>query len=102
MSALPERRKTESELEALRQRAAAESSPRQVFVADAHKKESPLSVGAWTLTLIVLMIPLVNLGFYIFWAISPYGNAGRRNFCRASLLLIAIGVVVVVVLGALT
>ena len=37
------------------------------------------------LTLLVLVIPLVNLVMYLVWALSGSGNVNRRNFCRASI-----------------
>jgi hypothetical protein len=51
--------------------------------------EKPLSTGEWFVTLLVLGLPLVGLVMYFVWGFGP-GNLGRRNFCRAALLWLAI------------
>ncbi|MHC4580698.1 MAG: hypothetical protein ACYS14_04525 [Planctomycetota bacterium] len=49
-------------------------------------RNSPMSVGEWMITLLVLAIPLVNLIMYLYWALSTSGNVNRKNFCIASIL----------------
>ena len=51
--------------------------------------EKPLSTGEWFVTLLVFMIPVVNIIMHFVWAFGE-GNIGRRNLCRAQLLLFAI------------
>lgn len=55
----------------------------------------PMSVGEWMITILVLMIPVVNVIMYIYWALSDSGNVNRKTFCQASILwwLIIMGVV---------
>jgi hypothetical protein len=53
--------------------------------------DSPMSTGAWFLTLLVLAIPLLNLIMYIVWACGV-GNRSRVTFCRATILWVVIGV----------
>jgi len=60
-------------------------------------QEKPVSVGDWILTFILLAIPLVNFILIIYWALSDSTPASKRNYCRASILLTAI----IVVLGVL-
>ena len=66
--------------------------------------EKPLSVKQWMLTIIVMMIPLVNIVMFFVWAFSK-GNRGRANYFKAHLLLTLIiavlGIVSVLVLGML-
>ena len=58
---------------------------------------SPLSMGEWLLTLLVALIPCAGLILYCIWAFGKTGNIHRRNFCRASLILQAISIVLSIV-----
>ena len=51
--------------------------------------EKPLTTGEWFLTLLILGLPLIGLIMHLVWAFGD-GHRSRRNFCRASLLLIAV------------
>jgi hypothetical protein len=51
----------------------------------------PMSVKDWFITILVLAIPIVGVVMYLIWAFGSSGNLNRRNFCRASLLWVAIG-----------
>jgi hypothetical protein len=52
--------------------------------------EKPLSTGEWFVTLLVLAIPVIGLIMHFVWAFGGGTNLGRRNFCRAFLLMIAV------------
>lgn len=52
-----------------------------------------ITVGEWVVILIILAIPLVNFIMYFIWAFGGGTNKNKQNFCRASLILIAIGIV---------
>lgn len=56
----------------------------------------PMTVGNWMMTLLVLVIPIVNLIMYLVWALSGSDNLNCRNFCRASIywFLIILGLYV--------
>ena len=64
-------------------------------------EKRPLTVGEWLLTLIVLCIPLLNIILCLVWALRSSGNIHRRNFCRATLFLIPVAVVMALVRGLL-
>lgn len=49
-----------------------------------------MSVKDWVITLIVLALPLINLVMLLVWAFGSSGNINRKNYCLASLLMIAI------------
>lgn len=53
--------------------------------------ERPLTTGEWFVTLLVLALPIIGIVMHFVWAFSD-GNVGRRNFCRAALLWLAVGV----------
>ncbi len=64
--------------------------------------EKPLTTGEWFVTLLVLALPLIGLIMYFVWGFGT-GNIGRRNFCRATLLWIAVlfGLVCLALIGFL-
>lgn len=49
-----------------------------------------MSVKDWVLTLIVLALPVINLVMLLVWAFGSTGNINRKNYCLASLIMIAI------------
>lgn len=59
--------------------------------------KSVMTMGEWVVTLIVLMIPCVNIIMMLVWAFGN-GNENRKNFCRANLIITAISVVLVFIL----
>ncbi len=59
---------------------------------------SPLSMGEWILTLLLMSIPCVNIIMCCVWAFGKNGNVNRRNFCRAELIFIGIGAVLSVIM----
>lgn len=56
-------------------------------------------MGEWLITLIVLAIPCVNVIMYFVWAFGN-GNENRKNFCRAGLIVMAVGIVLTLILYA--
>ena len=51
---------------------------------------SSMSVKDWFITIFILAIPFVGVVMYLVWAFGSSGNLNRRNFCRATLLWVAI------------
>lgn len=62
------------------------------------QSEKPLTTGEWVITHLVLLIPIVNIIMHFVWAFGD-GNISRRNFCRARLLLFAIGLGIAMFIG---
>ena len=56
-----------------------------------------MGMGEWLITLIVLAIPCVNIIMYFVWAFGN-GNEKRKNFCRAGLIMMAVGIVLTILL----
>lgn len=54
--------------------------------------EKPLTTMEWFITMLILAIPVVGIIMHFVWAFSDGGNLGRRNFCRAALLWVALGI----------
>ncbi|MFD1927923.1 hypothetical protein ACFSFY_07625 [Sporosarcina siberiensis] len=75
-------------------------------VMDSRSHVSPqMSVGAWILTFVILMIPLVNIIMMFIWAFDA--TSLRRNFARAYLIVAGImialwivGIIILVALGS--
>jgi len=49
-----------------------------------------MSTKDWLLTLLIFMLPCVNIIMLFVWAFSGSGNHNRRNYSRATLILVAI------------
>ncbi len=64
---------------------------------DGVQYEKPMSLGDWLITIIVQMIPCVGIIMLFVWAFGE-GNINRRNYCRASLIVTAVAVVLGVIL----
>ena len=58
-----------------------------------------VSVGFWVFALIVMAIPLVNIVMMFVWAFAGE-NQSRKNYFRATLILLALMIALVVVLAA--
>ena len=66
--------------------------------------EEVMSTSEWLGTLLVLtLVPVVNIIMMFVWAFGN-GNANRKNFCRAYLIIFAIsfvlGILLVVMFGS--
>lgn len=53
---------------------------------------APISLGEWILILLLMSIPCVNIILCIVWGFGKQGNITKRNFCRAQLIFVAIGI----------
>ena len=61
--------------------------------------EAPLTLGEWLITLLILMIPCVNIVMLLVWGFGN-GNVNRKNYCRAALIFMVIGVVLSFIFSA--
>lgn len=80
----------------------AESAPEQSKASheEHHKQEEldrePITVGGYLIMFLIMCIPVVNLVVLLLWAFGKNGNVNRRNFSRAALIYIAIGIALTV------
>ncbi len=65
---------------------------------ESNQQRRSLSVGGWIGTLIVLMIPLINIIMLFVWGLGG-GDIGRKRFCIATLILAAIIIILSIVFG---
>lgn len=61
--------------------------------------KSVMTMGEWIITLVVMMIPCVNIIMMFVWAFGN-GNENRKNYCRANLIITAVSTVLVIILYA--
>ena len=54
-----------------------------------------VSTGNWVLTIFLLGIPVVNIILLIVWAVSSSTPKSKRNYARATLIWMLIGIVIV-------
>jgi hypothetical protein len=62
----------------------------------AERESTPVSLGDWVITLLVLCIPLVGIIMLFVWGFSEGTPPSKRNFCRAYLIWMLIGLVLFV------
>lgn len=50
------------------------------------RESSPVSLGDWIITLIVLAIPIVGIVMLFVWGFSAGTHPSKQNYCRAMLI----------------
>lgn len=65
------------------------------------RNEQPVSVGNWILTMLVMMIPIVNIIMVFVWAFSGGTPVSKSNWAKAILIWMLIGIVIGVIGGIL-
>jgi hypothetical protein len=61
----------------------------------------PMSFGDWIKTLLLMIIPIVNIVLLFVWAFGSVTNLNKKNFSRAYLLLMAIVLVLYIIVFGL-
>lgn len=67
----------------------------------AANESSPVSLGDWILTLIVLAIPIVGIVMLFVWGFSSGTHPSKQNYCRATLILFAVMFALMVVFATM-
>ncbi|MFZ5986735.1 MAG: hypothetical protein ACOYWZ_06390 [Bacillota bacterium] len=69
------------------------------------KNSQPMSVGDWLKTLLLLMIPVVNIILMFVWAFGSDVNISKKNYFKANLILsgiiLAIYFIIIIVVIAI-
>jgi glycopeptide antibiotics resistance protein len=60
-----------------------------------------ISLGEWIITFIVLAIPIVNIIMLFVWGFSSATNPSKQNFCRATLILYLVCIVLFFLFGGM-
>lgn len=61
----------------------------------------PMSVKDWFITLLITYIPLVGLIMLLVWAFDSSTHPNKKNFAKASLIWMLIGIVLAIIFFAL-
>lgn len=64
-------------------------------------KEGSISVEEWIFIFILLAIPFVNIVLIFVWAFSDSVNETQKNYAKATLIMIPIGIILGLIFGAL-
>ena len=59
----------------------------------------PVSVGDWFVTMLIMIIPLVNLIMLFIWAFGSGTNESKANWAKASLIWMLVGIVIAILFG---
>lgn len=64
-------------------------------------RKETLSIGDWLITLIISAIPLVNLIMLFVWSFSSGTHPSKANWAKATLILIAIVIILYIIFFAI-
>ena len=60
---------------------------------------SPISIGNWIISLILTMIPIVNIIMLFVWAFCNGTNPTKANWAKAALILILVWIILGIIFG---
>lgn len=63
--------------------------------------EEPISVGEWLVTMLLMLIPCVNIVLMFVWAFSSKEKKSKSNYFKAALIFAAIVLVLYIILIAI-
>lgn len=63
-------------------------------------RDKPYSVGGWLLTMLIMVVPIVNIVMVFVWAFGSKTNKSKKNYFIAALIMAAIGIVLSIVFAA--
>ena len=65
---------------------------------------SPVSVGEWMTTMMMMALPIVNIVMLFIWAFSGNTNTSKANWAKATLIwggiVVAIYILLIIVFGS--
>lgn len=59
----------------------------------------PTSIGNWIITMIITMIPILNIIMLFVWAFNRTTNPTKANWAKAALILIAVWIIIGLLFG---
>lgn len=62
-----------------------------------NRNQSVVTIGDWIITMILMCIPLVNLIMLFVWAFSSSTPVSKANWAKASLIFMAIGLILMII-----
>lgn len=67
-------------------------------VIDYHGMEEPVSVGEWLLSMVLMVVPCLNIILMFVWAFGKTEKKSKANFFKAQLILVGIVVALYLVI----
>ncbi len=58
-----------------------------------YNNPEPVTMQEWLITMLILMIPIVNLVMPFVWAFGGGANPSKANFFKAQLIFMVIGII---------
>nr|MBS0038544.1 hypothetical protein [Saprospiraceae bacterium] len=72
----------------------------QILTSDQESNlQSSVSVKDWFITILLTAIPIVGLIMLLIWAFGGNANINKANWAKATLLWLAIGIVLWIIFG---
>ena len=71
------------------------------LVYDAIPAQQQEGLGGWIMTVLLTLIPFVNIIYLLVLAFGTGPSVAKRNFARATLIWMAVGIVLTIVLAIL-
>lgn len=67
--------------------------------------QTPVSIGEWMITLLIMTLPLINVIMLFIWAFSGNSNISKANWAKATIIwgviIIAVYLFFILLLGGL-
>ena len=60
--------------------------------------QTPVSVGEWMVTLLIMILPLINIIMLFVWAFSGNINISKANWAKATLIWMLIWIIFYVII----
>ncbi len=62
------------------------------------EKAEVMKLGEWVVTILITMIPLVNLVMLFVWSFSKGENPNKRNWARANLIWMGVSIIIAILI----
>lgn len=59
-----------------------------------------ITLGEWLITLLLMAIPVVNIVLLFVWGFTDSTPISKKNYARASLIMMAVGIILSILLSA--
>lgn len=66
-----------------------------------NNREEAVTVKDWLITMLVMMVPFVNVVMMFVWAFTDGTNKSKSNFFKASLIMMVISIVLSIVFSGI-
>lgn len=63
--------------------------------------EEPVGIGEWLVTMLILMIPCVNIVMIFVWAFSSSAKKSKSNYFKASLIMALIAIALWIIVAVI-